>query len=109
MFIPPFAIRLRRMGHPDFCGWDRHTCGAVDGDLRVVEERDLVGEHEFGDGEVVLLRGREEIGGAAEGIRDGAGAGVAFGGAFGFGDNEASANGLEYFFGHRSAGVVEGG
>ena len=41
------------------CGW------AVDGDVGVVEQGDLVGEQEIGDGEVVLLRGGEEIFGAA--------------------------------------------
>ena len=51
------------------------------------------------DGEVVSLRGGEEIGGAAEGIGDGASAGLAFGGALGVGDDEASSDGVEDLFG----------
>ncbi len=82
---------------------------AVDGDGWVVEEGDLVCEEEFGDGEVVLFCGGEEVGGAAEGVGNGAGAGEGFGGAFGLGDDEAAADGVEDFVGEGDAGVVEGG
>ncbi len=78
-------------------------------DAGVVEEGDLVGEQEFGDGEVVLLCGGEEVGGAAEGIGNGAGASRGFGGALGFRDDEASADGVEDFFNELGAVAVEGG
>ena len=106
-YIPPFAVSCEGWGTRARSGW--RCPWAVDVDIGVVEEGDFVGEHEFGDGEVVLLCGGEEVCGAAEGVGDSAGAGEAFGGALGFGDDEASADGVEDYFGERCAGVVEGG
>jgi hypothetical protein len=57
----------------------------------------------------VLLCGGEQVGGAAEGIGDGTGAGETFSGSFGFGDDEAATDGVEDLFGELCACVVEGG
>ena len=57
----------------------------------------------------MLPGGGEEVRGAAERVRNFAGAGEGFGGAFGFGDDEATAYGVEDFFGELCAVVVEGG
>jgi len=48
---------------------------------------------------MIRIGGGEELGGATEGIRDFPGAAEAFGGAFGFGDDEAAADGVEDLFG----------
>src|SRR5260370_21972345 len=97
------------MGIPIICGGGRGSCGAVDGDGRVFEDGYFVGEEQVGDRRVVLLWGGEEMGGAAEGVGNCAGAGLAFSGAFGFGDDEASADGVEDVFGEERAGGGEGG
>jgi len=82
--------------------------GAIDGDGRVFEESNLVGEEKVGDGEVVLLCSGEEIGSAAEWIGDGASAGEGLGGTLCFGDNEAAADGVEDFVGQDGSCFVEG-
>ena len=56
----------------------------------------------------MLLRGGEQVGGAAEGIGDGAVADFAFRGALGLGDDEASADGVEDVFGKKGVNFVEG-
>lgn len=101
-----WRLRLPWMRRPIFCGW--RSFGTVDGDCGVVEKSYFVVEDELRDGEVVVLCGREEVGGAAEGIRNGALADCAFGGALCFGDDEASADGVEDLFGKNGVGFVEG-
>jgi len=94
------------MRRPIFCGW--RSFGTVDGDRGVVEKSYFVVEDELRDGEVVVLCGREEVGGAAEGIRNGALADCAFGGALCFGDDEASADGVEDLFEKNGVDFVDG-
>src|SRR5271170_5099891 len=57
----------------------------------------------------MLFRDGEEVCGTAEGIGDRAGRGEGFGGTLGFGDDEASAYGVEDFCGDWSASTVVGG
>jgi len=54
------------------------------------------------------LRGGEQVGGAAEGVGEGAVADFAFRGALGLGDDEASADGVEDVFGKKGVSFVEG-
>ena len=42
--------------------------GARDGERGIVEQGDLVGQHEIGDGELVLGGEAEQIGAAVEGV-----------------------------------------
>ncbi len=88
--------------------------GTRDGERGIVEERDLVGQQQFGDGELVLGGELEQLCGAAERIghvarwgADGRGAGG--GGVLGLGDDEAAADGVEDLLRERRAGGVEGG
>ena len=89
-------------------------CGAWAGDLvgRGLKQGYFVGEDELGDGEVMLLRNREKLGGAREWVGDGAGGDLALfwvGGELGGGEDEAAAYGVEGALGEDFACGVEGG
>ena len=92
-------------------GFARGGRGAGDAELGgVLEEGDLVGEDEVGDGEVVLGGEGEELGGARVGVGDGAGAGGGAAGVeLGGGEDEAASDGEEGVLVEDLSGSVAGG